>query len=36
VTEDVTDRLLRLPFYTGLTGAEQDEVIETITGFAAG
>jgi dTDP-4-amino-4,6-dideoxygalactose transaminase len=30
VTEDVTERLLRLPFYTAMTDAEQDEVIETI------
>jgi dTDP-4-amino-4,6-dideoxygalactose transaminase len=34
VTEDVTDRLLRLPFYTGLSAAEQDEVIEIVSGFA--
>jgi dTDP-4-amino-4,6-dideoxygalactose transaminase len=33
VTEDVCDRLLRLPFYTTLRAAEQDEVIETIRGF---
>jgi dTDP-4-amino-4,6-dideoxygalactose transaminase len=30
VTEDVADRLLRLPFYVGLSPAEQDEVIEAI------
>lgn len=30
VTEDVADRLLRLPFYTALTEAEQAEVIATI------
>jgi dTDP-4-amino-4,6-dideoxygalactose transaminase len=33
VTEDVSDRLLRLPFYNALTEAEQAEVIETIVGF---
>ena len=27
VTEDVSERLLRLPFYNALTAAEQDEVI---------
>ena len=30
VTEDVSDRLLRLPFYNTLTDAEQDEVIHAI------
>jgi dTDP-4-amino-4,6-dideoxygalactose transaminase len=33
VTEDVADRLLRLPFYTALTEAEQAEVIEEVRGF---
>jgi len=33
VTEDVADRLLRLPFYTALTEAEQAEVIEEVCGF---
>lgn len=33
VTEDVSDRLLRLPFYTGMTGEEQSAVIECITEF---
>ena len=33
VTEDVSGRLLRLPFYVGLTEAEQGEVIEAVTGF---
>jgi dTDP-4-amino-4,6-dideoxygalactose transaminase len=33
VTEDVSDRLLRLPFYNSLTPAEQDEVIEVVRGF---
>jgi dTDP-4-amino-4,6-dideoxygalactose transaminase len=35
VTEDVADRLLRLPFYTGLAEAEQAEVIEAVRGFSA-
>jgi dTDP-4-amino-4,6-dideoxygalactose transaminase len=35
VTEDVADRLLRLPFYTGLAESEQDEVIEAIREFDA-
>ena len=30
VTEQVSDRLLRLPFYTSLTDAEQDEVIDAL------
>jgi dTDP-4-amino-4,6-dideoxygalactose transaminase len=33
VTEDVSDRLVRLPFYTRLTESEQDLVLETIRGF---
>jgi dTDP-4-amino-4,6-dideoxygalactose transaminase len=33
VTEDVADRLLRLPFYVGLGSDEQDEVIAAIVGF---
>jgi len=32
VTEDVADRLLRLPFYNALTPAEQDEVIAALRG----
>ncbi len=35
VTEDVSDRLLRLPFYTALTAAEQMRVIEAVTTFTA-
>jgi dTDP-4-amino-4,6-dideoxygalactose transaminase len=35
VAEDVADRLLRLPFYTGLGGAEQAEVIEEVLDFDA-
>jgi dTDP-4-amino-4,6-dideoxygalactose transaminase len=33
VTEDVSDRLLRLPFYVGLTPSEQDEVVDSIIAF---
>jgi len=33
VTEDVSDRLLRLPFYNRLSESEQDLVIETIRNF---
>jgi dTDP-4-amino-4,6-dideoxygalactose transaminase len=33
VTEDVSDRLVRLPFYNRLSESEQDLVLETIRGF---
>ena len=33
VTEDVSDRLLRLPFYNDLTPVDQDHVIEAIREF---
>jgi dTDP-4-amino-4,6-dideoxygalactose transaminase len=33
VTEDVSDRLLRLPFYNDLTEAEQSQVVNAITLF---
>jgi len=33
VTEDVSDRLIRLPFYNGMTEAEQARVIEAVRGF---
>jgi dTDP-4-amino-4,6-dideoxygalactose transaminase len=33
VTEDVSDRLLRLPFYNELTEAEQAEVVQAIQAF---
>jgi dTDP-4-amino-4,6-dideoxygalactose transaminase len=36
VTEDVAERLLRLPFYTSMTEAEQAEVIEAVTAFRGG
>jgi len=35
VTEDISDRLLRLPFYTGMTSQEQEAVAEAIIGFPA-
>jgi dTDP-4-amino-4,6-dideoxygalactose transaminase len=33
VTEDISDRLLRLPFYAGLKEDEQHRVIESIQCF---
>ena len=33
VTERISDQLLRLPFFTGMTTAEQAEVIDTILDF---
>jgi dTDP-4-amino-4,6-dideoxygalactose transaminase len=33
VTEDVSDRLVRLPFYNLLTGGQQDEVIAAVRSF---
>ena len=33
VTEDVSDRLVRLPFHNGLSNAEQEVTIEAILGF---
>jgi len=30
VTEDISERLVRLPFYTGLSESEQDDVCQTI------
>jgi dTDP-4-amino-4,6-dideoxygalactose transaminase len=35
VTEAVSDRLLRLPFYTGLSEGDQQRVVETILAFRA-
>jgi len=35
VTEDVADRLLRLPFYTGLSDSEQADVIDAVLSFEA-
>jgi dTDP-4-amino-4,6-dideoxygalactose transaminase len=33
VTEDLSDRLLRLPFFTAMTRTEQDRVVSAIRGF---
>jgi dTDP-4-amino-4,6-dideoxygalactose transaminase len=33
VTEAIADRLVRLPFYNGMTGSEQEQVIEGILDF---
>jgi len=33
VTEDLADRLLRLPFFTGMSSSEQSQVIEAVGGF---
>jgi dTDP-4-amino-4,6-dideoxygalactose transaminase len=33
VTEDLADRLLRLPFFTGMSSSEQSQVIEAVRGF---
>jgi dTDP-4-amino-4,6-dideoxygalactose transaminase len=35
VTEDISDRLLRLPFYTTLSETDQSLVIDVVTGFRA-
>jgi dTDP-4-amino-4,6-dideoxygalactose transaminase len=34
VTENISDRLVRLPFHNGLTGNEQEQVIEAILSFS--
>ena len=33
VTEDLADRLLRLPFFTGISSAEQTQVIDAVRAF---
>ena len=33
VTEDLSDRLLRLPFFTGMSSSEQSQVIEAVQAF---
>jgi dTDP-4-amino-4,6-dideoxygalactose transaminase len=33
VTEELSDRLLRLPFFTGMSSSEQTQVIEAVSGF---
>lgn len=35
VTEDISDRLVRLPFYTSMTEAEQARVIQAVSSFAS-
>ena len=32
-TEDLSDRLLRLPFFTGMSSSEQSQVIEAVSAF---
>ncbi|MBP7828570.1 MAG: dTDP-4-amino-4,6-dideoxygalactose transaminase [Kiritimatiellae bacterium] len=36
VTEDISDRLLRLPFYNSLAASDQDQVIEAVRSFDPG
>lgn len=33
ITEDLSDRLLRLPFFTGMSGSEQRQVIDAVQAF---
>jgi dTDP-4-amino-4,6-dideoxygalactose transaminase len=33
VTEDLADRLLRIPFFTGMSSSEQSQVIDAVRGF---
>jgi dTDP-4-amino-4,6-dideoxygalactose transaminase len=33
VTEDLSDRLLRLPFFTGMSSSEQSQVIDAVRAF---
>jgi dTDP-4-amino-4,6-dideoxygalactose transaminase len=33
ITEDLSDRLLRLPFFTGMSSSEQSQVIEAVQAF---
>jgi dTDP-4-amino-4,6-dideoxygalactose transaminase len=33
VTEDLSDRLLRFPFFTGMSSSEQSQVIEGLRAF---
>jgi dTDP-4-amino-4,6-dideoxygalactose transaminase len=35
VAEDVSERLLRLPFYTGLSDADQSRVVAALNDFTA-
>ena len=34
VTEDVSGRLVRLPFFTGLTDSEQADVVDAVRSFS--
>ena len=34
VTEDVSGRLVRLPFFTGLTDSEQADVVDAVCSFS--
>jgi dTDP-4-amino-4,6-dideoxygalactose transaminase len=36
VTEDISDRLIRLPFYNRLDDVDQERVIEAVTAFRVG
>jgi dTDP-4-amino-4,6-dideoxygalactose transaminase len=36
VTEDAADRLVRLPFFTSMTEAEQGDVIAALESFSGG
>jgi dTDP-4-amino-4,6-dideoxygalactose transaminase len=36
VTERVSERLLRLPFYNGITSEEQESVIRAVLAFGGG
>ena len=33
VTEDLSDRLLRFPFFTGMSSSEQSQVIDAVRAF---
>jgi dTDP-4-amino-4,6-dideoxygalactose transaminase len=33
VTEDLADRLIRFPFFTGMSSSEQTQVIQAVHGF---
>jgi dTDP-4-amino-4,6-dideoxygalactose transaminase len=33
VPEDLADRLLRLPFFTGVSGSEQAQIIDAVRAF---
>jgi dTDP-4-amino-4,6-dideoxygalactose transaminase len=33
LTEDLAGRLLRLPFFTGMSSSEQSQVIDAVRGF---